>query len=427
MDNERLMRAFGEIDDEYIQTANELYDIWQESQKGVIVRADSSRRSPWRTIIASVACTAAALFGVFVLMLNVGKIAIIDSSASSDVVSGEMTASNSENTASDPSVGGNSAENPSQQNISYNLTLPANTPRTVSQIRLEVRKWKEDEIESIFLDGKTVVDQYTYEPDFFPGDLCYVYRTSDDWQIIRAPGQFTVDNWSAKDGNFHYGTVCSPLTSVCHASDEELSAFSRDNAVKRVNEILDRLDIPYGVPYIIPVKADMANRYLKSFEGRQGFSYTPWGEENEVYILIYPLIYEGIELTMDEMKLPGESYYGRGASIEVVVSKNDLISIRGKTIYQTEYKTEEQITVKYNADYGLNKIKEFYSQQIISEEIQFSECKLVYVPVKKESEECLSFAPAWEFDGDEESRFSPFKRPISQYVYVHNGNRYPEY
>ena len=416
------------IEDKYIENASKTFDLQRELREGTIVRAaPKSPRSPWKTVIASAACTAAALLGVFVLMLNVGKIAIIDSTASSDIAGGEITAGNPENSAYDPSGGGNSAENPSQLNISYNLTLPANTPSTVSQIHLEVRKWKEDEIESIFLDGKTVVDQYTYEPDFFPGDLCYVYRTSDDWQIIRAPGQITVDNWSAKDGNFHYGTVCSPLTSVCHASDEELSAFSRDNAVKRVNGILDRLDIPYGEPYIIPVKADTANRYLRSFERRQGFSYTPWEEENEVYILIYPLIYEGIELTMDEMNIPGESHYGRGASIEAVVSKTDLISIRGKTIYQAEYKTEEQISVKYNADYGLNKIKEYYSQQSISEEIQFSGCKLVYVPVKKESEECLSFAPAWEFDGDEESRFSPFKRQISQYVYAHNGNRYSKY
>lgn len=351
-----------------------------------------------------------------------------DQDPRSDIVNEEITASNTANTSSCQSIGDTSDENSPRQNISYDLTLPQNTPSTVSQIRLQARKWKENEIESLFLDDKTVVDQYTYEPDFFPDDLCYVYRTSDDWQVIRAPGQFTADNLAVKDGNFHYAAVYPSFTKVCLANDEELSAFSRDDAVKRVNEILDKLDIPYGDPYIIPVKADVANEFLKADEERyDDFSYTPWGEENEIYILIYPLIYEGIELTIDEMKIPGANDYGSGASIEAVVSKNDILSIRGKTLFQAEYETEEQIPVKYDAEYSLNKIKEFYEPQIISEETRFNNCKLVYVPIRKESEEYLSFAPAWEFDGEVDSQYSLTKMPISQFVYAHNGNRYSEY
>lgn len=348
----------------------------------------------------------------------------------SDIVSGESPASNSENISSGQ-TGVISAEDSSQQaqkSISYNITLPQNPPSTVSQIRLQVRKWKENEIESIFLDGKTVAEQYTYEPDFFPNDLCYVYKTSDDWQIIRAPGQFTADNMAVKNGEFQYSAVCDPLKSVCFASDEELSVFSSEDAIKRVNEILDRLKIPYGTPYVIPVKADAANEYLGfCAENYENFSYTPWEQENEVYILKYPLLYDGIELTMYDMKILGANDFGSGASIDAVVSKNDIISLRGRTIFQAEYETEEQISVKYNADFCLNKIKEFYSPQIISEETQFFDCKIVYVPVKKESEEYLSVAPAWEFDGDTQIGTFPFKQPISQYVYAHNGNRYSEF
>lgn len=346
----------------------------------------------------------------------------------SDIATGEMTTRNSENTTSGQIVGDTSPENTPQQNINYNLTLPQNSPSTVPQIRLQVRKWEENEIESIFLDGKTVVDQYTYEPDFFPDDLCYVYRTSDDWQIIRAPGQFTADNFGAMGSGFQYGAVCPSLTRVCFASDEELSAFSSEDATQRVNEILKKLNIPYGIPYIIPAKADTANEYLKFCEEtRDNFSYTPWSEENEVYILIYPLVYEGIELAMAEMKIPGANDFGNGATIEAIVSKDDIISLRGRTIFQAEYETEADVSVKYNAEFGLNKIKEFYLPQIISEETQFLDCKLVYAPVKKESEEIQSFAPVWEFDGDKKTETFPFKEPFSQYVYTQSGIRYSEY
>ena len=72
------------LDEEFVGEANEDMNFWLESLEGEVVRADGSRRFPWRTVIASVACIAAALFGVFVLMLNVGKMRITDITESSD-------------------------------------------------------------------------------------------------------------------------------------------------------------------------------------------------------------------------------------------------------------------------------------------------------------------------------------------------------
>lgn len=83
MDIERFMRAFGEIDDKYLQNANELYNLWQDSQQGVSIQANYSRKTTLKTVSVSVACTAAVMFGVFVLLLNIGKIGIIGGSVSS--------------------------------------------------------------------------------------------------------------------------------------------------------------------------------------------------------------------------------------------------------------------------------------------------------------------------------------------------------
>lgn len=83
MKNEELFHILGGIDSKFIEKASEDLAFWQESQKGIRVRIDNSRKFSWKTVIASVACTAAAMFGIFVLFLNVGKIGIIDSPASS--------------------------------------------------------------------------------------------------------------------------------------------------------------------------------------------------------------------------------------------------------------------------------------------------------------------------------------------------------
>ena len=79
MNKETFLRIFGGIDDTYIQRANEDVNLWQKSQEGVVVRPDGSRRSPWRAVIASVAC-AAVVIGVFVFLLKVGRIDITSSS-----------------------------------------------------------------------------------------------------------------------------------------------------------------------------------------------------------------------------------------------------------------------------------------------------------------------------------------------------------
>ena len=83
MNDDIFVHIFSGLDEEFVSEANEAMNFWLGSQEGEVVRADGSRRFPWRTVIASVACTAAALFGLFVLMLNVGKIGIIDSPESS--------------------------------------------------------------------------------------------------------------------------------------------------------------------------------------------------------------------------------------------------------------------------------------------------------------------------------------------------------
>lgn len=72
MDNKTFLRIFGEIDDKYIQQANEDVNYWEESQIGISVRPDNTRRSAWRAAILSAACTAAVMIGVFALLLNLG-------------------------------------------------------------------------------------------------------------------------------------------------------------------------------------------------------------------------------------------------------------------------------------------------------------------------------------------------------------------
>lgn len=99
MNNINFMQLFGEIDDRILRQASDALHLWQESQEGISFRAEYSRKRTWRAVIASVVCTAAAMLGVFVLLLNIGKIKMnslpehnngsVDSTVSSESSSGQ--------------------------------------------------------------------------------------------------------------------------------------------------------------------------------------------------------------------------------------------------------------------------------------------------------------------------------------------------
>ena len=83
MNDDIFVKIFGGIDEKYIREANEDMNFWLESQEGEVVRADVSRRFPWRTFIASVACTAAVVVGAVFLMRNVLRNSFVLEPASS--------------------------------------------------------------------------------------------------------------------------------------------------------------------------------------------------------------------------------------------------------------------------------------------------------------------------------------------------------
>lgn len=74
MKSEELLRLLGGIDSEYIENARSGFEAALEAREGVSVRAGYPGRRTARTAIASVVGAAAALFGVFVLLLNIGRL-----------------------------------------------------------------------------------------------------------------------------------------------------------------------------------------------------------------------------------------------------------------------------------------------------------------------------------------------------------------
>lgn len=435
MTRNELLSIINKIDDKYIneladyqlrkKQADEKISSWEDEEelKPRFIRLeDPSAKSgkPFKKIMLAVgaaACVAAV--GIFIRMKN--STLPVSPNGSEDI-SSEVIIS-----------GGNSEASgiPVPENLILDLDLPENTPSELSAIKLTLKKWDKEEMEKLLLDGKEIEEKNEHDCDFYPNEKHYSYDTKDQFRVYFEPGRFCIDDKAALGGEFKYGSVDSYGQYDYMASDEELSAFSREDAVKRVNKVLDELGIiNYGQPKISPITADFANAVLakmKEHNDKIGgeFDYTPWTAEDEIYVLRYPLVYEFAELSDDALLIPQKSWAINGSRIDAVVTKDKIIRIYGSDIYDENYEITNKIPVNYDSAQALEKLKEFYSNLALDTPIKYYKCKLVYMPSDVTDDfMTVSYTPAWQFYGYSESEGN--KHQEMQYFYADTGYRYIE-
>ncbi len=433
MTNDEWLNIINKIDDEFIDELvndqlqqNRVNRKKSSGKEEVVLRPKYFRPDPSpksgsafkKVMIAAAAVVCVVAVGIFIQVNNKPQV----------VPPNESIGAASENTTSGTSG------LPVPENLILDLDLPENTPSELSALKLTLKKWDKEEMEKILLDGKEIEEKSERECEFYPNEKHYSYDTQDQFHVYFEPGRFCIDDKAALGGEFKYGSVDSYGEYDYMASGEELSAFSREDAVKRVNKVLDELGIKnYGQPKISPITAEFANTVLASIKEHNDkiggeFDYTPWTAEDEIYVLRYPLVYEFAELSDDSLMIPQKLWGVDGSRIDAVVTKDKIIRIYGSDIYDENYEVTNKIPVNYDSAKALEKLKEFYSNLALDTPIKYYKCKLVYMPSDVTDDfMTVSYTPAWQFYGYSESEEPPHdKHQQKQYFYVDTGYRYIE-
>lgn len=319
-------------------------------------------------------------------------------------------------------------------NLLLDMNVPASSPNTVSSLKLTLKKWDAEHMKKVLLEGGTIIESYENDCQFYPGEKHYSFDT-DKLSVFWEPGKFGYSDKSALGGEFKYGSVYYQVTDDFAANDEELSAFSRKDAVNRVNEFLEKIGITnYGEPKIAPIRAELANEVLSGFKKRgedngESFNYTPWTEEEECYYLRYPLLYNDMELSVDMINIPKKEWSVIGTYIEAVVSKNKIIRIMGNDIYSETIEMADEISIEYSFDKAVELLKNYYSKLAFDRQTAYYSCELVYFPHDVSDDHMtVTFMPVWRFNGyycyyfDETQPNK--KRQQNQYFYADTGYRY---
>ena len=330
------------------------------------------------------------------------------------------------------------------------LNMPENIPDEFPTIKLTLKMWDKEEIERLFLSGKEIETAEEYDEKFYPGEKFYYWKATDGIVVSMGPGSFLYDDYSELHGKYKYGSVygftmddCN-LIDDCYATNGELAAFSSADADKRAREMISKLGITnLGEPRVIAVRAEFANMvlsYTKENADKYGdeFEATPWTENEEIYILRYPQVFENTALAMFgttyEYTDADSGFALKDPGIIAVVTKDKIIALRILTAFLEEHEIVEKITVNCNADMSFDKFKEYLSNLAPTKTTKYYSCKPVYIPYCGTSDNMsLNFKVAWEFAGYSSDEFGNdlpelrdylYRSQKYEYIWADTGHRY---
>lgn len=330
------------------------------------------------------------------------------------------------------------------------LNTPENIPDEYPAIKLTLKTWDKEEIERLFLSDKGIENEEEYDEKFFPGEKFFYWKTTDDIVISISPGSFLYDDYSELDGKYKYGSVygftkddCN-LIDDCYAMNGELAAFSSADADKRAREMINKLGITnLGEARVISVRADFANMvlsYVKDSADKYGdeFEAAPWTENEEIYILRYPQVFENTALAMFgttyEYTDANSGFAVKDPGVIAVVSKDKIISLNILTAFSEEHEIVEKISVNCNTDKAFDIFKEYLSNLVPMSTTKYYSCKPVYIPYRGTSDNMsLDFKPAWEFAGYSSDEFDDdlpelrdylYRSQKYEYIWADTGHRY---
>lgn len=440
MTRKEWLSAINKIDDKYI---NELADYQLKKRasgkktskeadvilKPKYFRPDSSVKSgiPFKKVmIAAAAVVCVVAMGIFIRINN--KPQTLPPNDSMGALIGDSVDSNSTISFPDGIV------NKKLDNVTFNFKINSDRPTELPKIKLKAKQLDSGILKNAFLSGKTITD--TLEIKLMGGGKQTTYKTSDKCVLLISPNFFNFSDSSIGDTSKNFGTVANYYDKYCNSNSEELAAFSRTDAVQRVNKILDEVGVEnYGEPYVIPVSSEMANSYLEEnggFSKEEGANknYTLWEQDEGLYVLKYKFNFGGTDISNKDLKAVGSSKTIYGAGITAFVTKDNIFYLDVKKMYDGEFVNAGTIELKFSAKDAANELIEYYSKQIVEDPKCFTECKLEYVPLEQASDSEVIFTPAWRFAGYEILDFEDENdviRDCVEYYYADTGIRYGSY
>lgn len=302
-------------------------------------------------------------------------------------------------------------------------------------LKVRHKEWDEDMINENFIAPRNDLTHKEYPSDLLVDDTYDVYigeegEGKDAYWLVYENGRLTVE--TRRDFiKYGYGTLAAGLGSFSfgeYYDAEEIALFPKEDAVRRGNALMDTIGIKnYSEPEVYAITADKANAILDGeWKDKQNnpHYYEKWTEENEIYILTYSLEYNGIPVTDVCCRSVGGLFVG--SSVEMIVTKDEIISLDAYSIFSDEYEVGESVEVNCTEEKAIEMAMKYYDDGRF-ETIKILDCEIVYMPIDEYDfeERIVTLVPMWKVDVSARSANDDGLTNYSDCVFINVTNSAP--
>lgn len=294
----------------------------------------------------------------------------------------------------------------SKDNFTAEFEIPKISENLPSRIRLKEKKFDTDECLNLFFSSKTILDEKTWEDNYWADDGSLLYINSNS--VGFSDGQTANLKNFQIDAPVNYQvalTVAEEYYREIFDIGSELNEFPNRSAIDSAMETAAAIGITdLEEPNIYAFSLNSLNTLKES-----GFSFAfndeyPLTEDNEIYVLHFRQFYNGIELADVDASVKDaidetSSFHVDAPGVIIGVSKDDIFFFSADEMYETEFDIISSEPVKYDINYALQEFTSYLDKAYFSEETEINELKPVYFPVERNSPGYVEYALAWSFEG----------------------------
>jgi hypothetical protein len=183
----------------------------------------------------------------------------------------------------------------------------------------------------------------------------------------------------------------------------ELEGLDKNNAIQQVKNALTGLGIDkLGDPDVIALDFETLDSEWEDYETKDGSEPRKFKKEDEAYLVIYPVVSDGIKITTTGYFNPDNQIDAIGSRVMGVVSKDGLLLLQVSGIYDKGDIVNDNIN-PISLETALKKVKNKYKNIMIEDPILISKISLEYVPIVASTDTIkYVLAPAWVFQGKQD-------------------------
>lgn len=290
--------------------------------------------------------------------------------------------------------------------IKANVNIPADFDinQKVSIVSAKPVTWDRENIVSGLSNGRQIVDEISGE-NSGPDDIFYSYTFDDNSNLVFSLGN--VSYYTEMEAEYQYTYYFDNYENFKDEdtlkkmfSDKNIDGIEKSDAVNNANQVISLLEIDdiLGEPHIYSMDAASVNFLQDEYDARDkyGEKVSKWSDEQEAYLLIYPVLYQNIPSLC--INATGENESISLSKVYFIYGKNGLITFNVSGVFDVKSTVQESYT--YSPLDAVQSIKDSFENIIMDTEIEISLIKLAYI-TRYDFENITEWRiePVWFIDG----------------------------